>query len=126
MVPPRREELLRVLAENPEGANRARAGRLLNWAGDEADTIARVLPGLDDPHGVTRNDVTRFLLHHVDRLEDEATLRALVEGLGVTPIAFAGRRSSVKPPSPDDTWETQLGPYDTIQELPHHGPAADE
>lgn len=81
VVPRRRDELLRVLAENPEGANRARAAWLLNWAGDEADTIARVLPALDDPHGVTRNDVTRFLLHYVDHLEDEATLRALVDAL---------------------------------------------
>lgn len=81
VVPPRREELLRVLAENPEGANRARAAWLLNWAGQEADTVARVLPSLDDPHGVTRNDVSRFLLHHVDRIGDDETLRALVDAL---------------------------------------------
>lgn len=80
-VPPRREELLRVLAENPTGADRARAAWLLNWAGNEADTIARVLPFVDDPHGVTRNDITRFMLHYVDRVEDEATRRAIVDAL---------------------------------------------
>jgi hypothetical protein len=82
-VPPRREELLRVLAESPEGADRARAAWMLNWAGDEADSIARVHGFLDDPHGVTRNDVSRFMVHYLDRVEDEATLRAVVDSLAI-------------------------------------------
>jgi hypothetical protein len=115
-VPPRREELLRVLADNPTGADRARAAWLLNWAGDEAATVARVLPHLDDPHGVTRNDVSRYVLHYVEGVEDPAAQRAVVDALA----------RQLSRPSHGDRNKAAYGLAVLLEAHPHLAPYAEE
>lgn len=81
LAPPHREDLVCVIAEDADPARRARAAWLLNWAGDEAKSIAEVHAYLDDPSGLVRNDVSRFMLHYLEKVEDEEVLRGVIDSL---------------------------------------------
>jgi len=81
LVPPLRERLLEAVATDADAEDRAAAARLLNWAGDVTDSIARVHRHLDDPSVLVRNNISRFTLHHVHRVESPEVRRSLVEVL---------------------------------------------
>lgn len=81
LVPRHRANLFAVIARDRDAEKRGAAARLLNWAGETADSIARVLPLLDDPSVLVRNNLARFLLHYVDQVESAEVRRAVVDAL---------------------------------------------
>jgi hypothetical protein len=80
-VPPHRDLLLRAVAEDRDAADRARAATLLHWVPDKPAAIAAVHRLLDDSDETVRNDVSRFMLFHLGRVEDRALLREVVVSL---------------------------------------------
>ena len=97
LVPPHRDNLIAVLATDADAGKRGRAATLLNWAGDVADSVARVHAFANDPDVVVRNNVTRFMLHYLDRVESESVRRALAAQLArqLTRPSHADRNKAV-------------------------------
>lgn len=81
ITPPHREALVALTLGAADPASRARAGTLLNWAGDHPLSIPAVLPALADPDDGVRNNVSRYYLHAFKTLDDPAAVPALVEAL---------------------------------------------
>ena len=90
-APPHRELLLRAVAEDRDAADRARAATLLHWVPDKPAAIGAVHRLLDDPDEMVRNDVSRFMLFHLDRVEDRELLREVVVSLARQPRAAEPR-----------------------------------
>ncbi|HMB55121.1 MAG TPA: hypothetical protein VKU40_17515 [Thermoanaerobaculia bacterium] len=82
-LPEHRDNLLAVLAGDADAEDRAAAAWMLNWAGDLAGSAAAVAGSINDPNGLVRNDVSRFLIYALPHVDDRATLRALVDELAV-------------------------------------------
>lgn len=82
-LPAHRDNLLAVLAGDADAEDRAAAAWMLNWAGDLDASAAAVAGSINDPDGLVRNDVSRFLIYALPHVEDRATLRALVDELAV-------------------------------------------
>lgn len=78
LVPPYRDNLLDVIARDKDDEDRGDAARMLNWAGQVSDSITRVHRYLDDPSGLVRNNVARFMLHYVDKLGSVPVRRSVV------------------------------------------------
>lgn len=78
LVRPQRLALIEVLARDRDRGKRGEAATLLNWGGDVTDSIARIHPFADDPESLVRNNVTRFMLHHLDKVEDAQVRQALI------------------------------------------------
>ncbi len=81
LLPPHRENLFEVIARDRDAEKRGAAARLLNWAGDTAESIARVHPYLDDPSVLVRNNLARFMLHYVDQVESAEVRRSVIGAL---------------------------------------------
>lgn len=81
VVPAHREALIGILHRDADREKRSDAATLLNWGGEVADSIARVHVCADDPDVGVRNNVTRFLLHYLGRVESAEVRRALIEQL---------------------------------------------
>jgi hypothetical protein len=60
-VPPNEATLIRVLKEDKDEANRGAAAYLLAHIKDGKKLVALMIPMLDDPGSLTRNDATRVL-----------------------------------------------------------------
>ena len=80
-TPAQRAALLEAVEFAANDEVRARAATLLNWAGDHTDSIRVVHTLLDDPSGLVRNNITRFMLHYVERVEDPELQASLVRVL---------------------------------------------
>ena len=74
LVPPYRINLLEVITLDKNAEKRARAANLLNWALDVEESINAIYPFMNDPDRGVRNNLSRFMLHYLDRLTDR-TLR---------------------------------------------------
>lgn len=81
LVPPYRDNLLQVIARDKDNEDRGDAARMLNWAGQVTDSITRVHRDLDDPSGLVRNNLARFMLHYVDQVESAEVRRSVVDAL---------------------------------------------
>ena len=78
VTPAHRLGLFEVLAHDADKQKRARAATLLNWAGEVADSIARAQQFANDPSGAVRNNLTRFMLHYLDRVESPEVRQELI------------------------------------------------
>lgn len=74
-----REQLVTVVKEDADANRRGTAARLLNWAGDVEASIMDVHTLVDDPDVVVRNNLTRFMLHYVDRIESVEARHAIID-----------------------------------------------
>jgi RNAse (barnase) inhibitor barstar len=76
-----RELLVAALREDARSSVRADAASLLNWAGHPEQSIREVYSLVNDPDGTTRNNLTRFMLHFLDRVEAPETRQAIIEAM---------------------------------------------
>ena len=76
-----RKLLLKVIAEDANAENRAKAATLLNWAGETQTSMQDVLPFLNDPSMGVRNNLTRFMLHYFDQIESIEVKRAITDAV---------------------------------------------
>jgi len=83
LAPTHRDVILDVLKNSSHAQARARAANALNWAGQYEDSIRSVHTLLDDPSGLVRNDITRFMLAYVKRIEDPELKGSLVRVLAL-------------------------------------------
>ncbi len=81
LAPPHRETLVRIVKEDADRDKRARAATLLNWAGDVERSILELHEYVDDPDGGVRNNLTRFTLHFLDRLESPESQQAFIRAM---------------------------------------------
>jgi len=82
-VPAHRKSILRGLALDKDVTDRMMAADLLNWAGDNSETILSTYRYLDDPNGGVRNQLTRFMTHYVEKLNDGPRLHGLIDALAI-------------------------------------------
>ncbi len=80
-VPPYRAGIIAALAGERDFNRRMTAADLLNWAGEGADSVAKVHTLLDDPHSAVRNQLSRFMMHFVASVKDPRVLDAVVDSL---------------------------------------------
>ena len=80
---PHRQALVTLVLDAAEWEVRAKAATLLNWVGAPEQVAPAVAPALSDPDLIVRNNVSRYLLHVVDRVEDPDARRTLAEALAV-------------------------------------------
>ena len=79
-----RATLVRIIKEDADGYNkRARAARLLNWAGDIEQSIIDVHRLVDDPDMTVRNNITRFMVHYIDQVDSLETAEAITRSMYV-------------------------------------------
>jgi len=87
LASPHRERILKVLGESADDEQRADAALLLNWVGEPADTVPRVIALLDDPSADVRNNITRYALPYVRRMNDPELINSVATAL-IKQIAY--------------------------------------
>lgn len=78
-VPDMRDELLAVVASDPDPVRRRRAVELMQWAGAIPDTFLRLTPAIDDADSGVRAAVARYMFPRFEMLPDEYPFQDLVE-----------------------------------------------
>jgi len=82
LVPQYRENLLEVLAKDIDINKREKAANLLNWTVADIDnTVVKANALLDDPSGLVRNNVSRFTLHFIDKVNSQDARKGLIDRL---------------------------------------------
>lgn len=81
LASPHRERILTVLRDSADDEHRADAALLLNWVGDPAGVVPRVIALLDDPSADVRNNITRYALPYVRRMDDLELVNAVASAL---------------------------------------------
>lgn len=81
LVPPYREKIIQALGRHKDSEKRAMAANLLNWAGSHAQSIPSAIVLLDDPAKDVRNNISRYVVPFVELVNDENTLREIVDQL---------------------------------------------
>lgn len=79
LVPPIRTHLIEVLRHEKDPKNRRTAATLLNWSGgDIEETLGLTLPLLLDPDEGVRNNLSRFMIQFVSKVESKRLRRKLM------------------------------------------------
>lgn len=81
LASPHRERILTVLGESADDEQRADAALLINWVGNPEETIPRVIAMLDDPSADVRNNITRYALPYVRRMDDPELVNSVASAL---------------------------------------------
>ncbi len=82
VTPKYRDNLLEVLEKDKDINKREKAANLLNWTVNSLDdSIVRANRLLDDPSGLVRNNISRFTLHFVDKVQTEKYRHGLIDQL---------------------------------------------
>lgn len=98
LVPAYRANLLEVLANDQDINKREKAANLLNWSVENlTDSILRSNQLLDDPSSLVRNNISRFTLHFVDKLQKQTERREVINNLlaQLDRPSFADRNKSI-------------------------------
>jgi hypothetical protein len=82
-APAHRDALRDATARAADPAVRARAATLLNWAGDTTKSVEVAHLLLDDPSGLVRNNLSRFMLHYIPDVDDPELQGSLARVLAV-------------------------------------------
>jgi len=86
LAAPARERVLTVLRESADDHLRADAAMILNWVGDPGRTIPQAIALLDDPSPDVRNNITRYAMPFLRRMNDpalhDAVTAALIKQIG--------------------------------------------
>lgn len=78
-VPAMMEELLTMVASDPDPTRRSRAIELLNWAGDYPDLCYKLLPAVNDSSEQVRASAARFIYPRIKMLPEDFPFEDFVE-----------------------------------------------
>lgn len=80
LVPSHRDNLFGVLRGEKDPGHRQTAANLLNWSGGNLDaTIREMIPLLDDPDAGVRNNLSRFMIQFVGRVDSQRLRHRLID-----------------------------------------------
>jgi len=80
LVPSHRDNLLQILAKDKDVTNRANAAHMLNWTVHDLEvTVSQSAALLDDPNSLVRNNISRFTLHFIEKIQSPQKREALVD-----------------------------------------------